>query len=501
MSRARARVYIPAAIAAVALVASAACGDPDGASTPIDAATDGAPQPTGLCAGRPCRTSIDNAADWAAVSAPLTGRRCELVEDAKYLAPAAPAAALQQIVFQDVKVHRLHLSFMTQVLTEYFGGLSAQMYQALVQRRATRQYWAGALYRITDIQGATIGYGFDVIVDPAVWEEHLTETELLAIEALLESRFHLPLVYAPTESEAIYRASSFTQIQVHRPRACQYVACADPQNDCVQVPASVPLCGHFMEGRPIDIEHAAKTRLTANAGTYVLPRAVGVHTVPAIFGTGEHGPARTAITPASATARYEVIDHGSFTTRRYTQAFTAGVSTMELGWEIRLPEAGGGFLLAEPHISDHVWAMAAFDGGQNRDDLAEMSSCSNETMEPWRITGTMAGGDGFTLDFRYLPPAAGSGPLFPMSAEVRLGGVTTTVADYFRLVYAGEHHNWNNQYWILFSPPVTYAGHPISGIWLDEHAFMSQLEAAWTLDAALQPLDSLTVTSYSVARM
>ncbi len=65
-------------------------------------------------------------------------------------------------------------------------------------------------------------------------------------------------------------------------------------------------------------------------------------------------------------------------------------------------------------------------------------------------------------------------------------------------MYAGEHHNWNNQYWILFSPPITYAGHPISGLWLDEHAYMSQLEAAWTLDASLEPLDRLTVTGYAV---
>jgi hypothetical protein len=486
----------------VALIVLAGCGggggDDGGNGDPIDASVDGA-DVTGLCAGRPCRTSIDTIADWAAVSAPLVGRRCELVEDAKYLAPAVPAAALQQVVFQDVKVHRLHLSFMTQVLAEYFGGLSPQMYQALVQRRATRQYWAGALYRITDIQGATIGYGFDVIVDPALYEEQLTETELLAIEAILEARFHLPLVYAPTEPTAIYRSYSFDELEHHVPRACQIVACADPARDCVQVPAAVTLCGHFLEGRTVAAEHAAKTRLTATAGTYALPRAVGVHTVPAIFGGGEHGPARTPITPAAATARYEVIDHGSLRTRRYTQDLTSGGDPVELSWDVRLPETGGGLLVAEPHIGDHVELIAAFDGGQTQDGLARLSSCSNETLQPWRITGALPDGDGFVLDIRYLPPAAGSGPLFPMRADVTLDGVTAAVTEYTQLVYAGEHHNWNNQYWILFSPPITYAGHDVSGLWLDEQAYMSQLEAAWTLDASLAPLDRLTVTSYTVS--
>ena len=78
------------------------------------------------------------------------------------------------------------------------------------------------------------------------------------------------------------------------------------------------------------------------------------------------------------------------------------------------------------------------------------------------------------------------------------GGQTTTVTDYFRLVYAGVHHNWNNQFWILFDPPVTYGGHAVSGLWIDEEAYMSELEAAHTLDAALQPLDRLDVTSYAV---
>lgn len=477
------------------LVILAACGgDDDGAANP-DAPVDG---PDGLCAGRPCRTTIANEGDWAAVSAPHTSRRCELVEDTKYLAPASAAAALQEVVFHDVKVHRFHLDFMTQVLPEFFGGLSPSQYQAIVQRRATRQYWAGALYRIVDVHGVTSGYGFDVIVDPTSWEEHATEDEIIALKAQLEARFHLPLVYAPTEPEAVYRSYSFDRVAHQVPRACQYVACPDPSSDCVEVPAAVTLCGHFMEGRSIEVEHQQKARLAAQPGTYVLPRATGTHTVPAIFGAGAFGPARTPITPAAATATYEVIDHGQFFTRRYQQAFTVGARRLDLAWELRLPEEGGGFLLAEPHVADHVWALAAFEGAQTRDDMIELSSCTPEVFEAWRITGALPGGDGFRLDFRYRPPAAGSGPLFPTRGEITLGGQTTTVDDYFRLVYAGEHHNWNNQYWILFDPPITYAGHPISGLWLDEEAYMSQLEAAHTLDAQLQPLDRLDVTGYAV---
>ena len=85
-----------------------------------------------------------------------------------------------------------------------------------------------------------------------------------------------------------------------------------------------------------------------------------------------------------------------------------------------------------------------------------------------------------------------------MHGEVTFGGVTTTVDDYFRLVYTGAHHNWNNQFWILFDAPVTYAGHDVWGLWIDEESYMSELEAAHSLDMQLRPLDLLEVTDYAV---
>lgn len=471
-----------------------ACGG--GGSTPPDAASDA---DTGLCAGKPCRTVIDDLDDWNAVTVAHAGQRCDFLEEGKYIAPATTTAALQEIVFQDVEVHRLHLDFLTQVLPELFGGLSPQMYQALVQRRATREYWAGALFRIVDVDGATVGYGFDVIVDPTNWEEALTEAEVMAIQAQLETRFHLPLTYAPTTDDAIYASHGFTSVEPHLPRACQYTTCDTPGVDCVEVPTAVSLCGHFLEGRPIDVEYARKTRLAAVPGTYNLPRGVGTHTVPAIFGAGELGPTHMAITPASATATYTVTDYGNgYIARDYVQAFTAGAESFELAWQIYLPEGGGGFLLREPYVSQNVWAYAVIDGGASQDDVVGLSSCTGESLDHWQIVGTLPGGDGFTIDFQYLVPGGGSGPLFPTRGRVTLGGEVATVTDYFKLVYAGEHHNWNNQYWVLFDAPLTYAGHPVHGLWLDEVAYQFELESAHTLGAALQPLDVLTVTDYAV---
>lgn len=461
---------------------------------------DGDPE-TGVCADRPCRTSIASVPDWTAVSDVHAGARCDFSEETKYLAPASASAALQEIVFHDVKTHRLHHEFMTRALPEYFGGLPAQMYQAIVQRRATRQYWAGAIFRLRDASGASTGWGFDVIVDPTTSAERLTETEIAAIEALLETRFELPLVYAPTTRDAIDDAQSFVAVTKHMPRACQLTTCTNTAKDCVLVPAAISLCGHFMEGRTAAVEHSRKARLAAVPGGHELPREVGMHSVPPLFGAGELGPSRIAITPMPGNASYEVQQLSNYVVRTYQQSFRAGTQTLDLSWSIPFPEAGGGFQLAEPHVQGNMQATAALDGSVDYDDLVSFQSCAATNLDAWRITGTLPNSDGFFVDLRHVVPGAGSGPLFVTRGEVKLGGQTAVVDDYFRLVYAGEHHNWNNQYWVLFDAPLTYGGHPVHGLWIDEEAYQSNLEAAWTLDANRQPLDRLTVSSYSVEQL
>lgn len=451
---------------------------------------------TSLCAGRACLAEIRTAADWDRVTMPYTGARCDFLEDGKYLAPATAAAALPVAVFQDVNTHRLHLDFMTQVFPEYFGGLTPQTYQAIVQRRATRQYWAGSLYRLVDEAGATTGYGFDVITDPSAWDEELTEAEVTAVGELLAARFHLPLVYTPTTDGAIYAARGFATLPAHFGRACQHVTCATPGVDCVEVPAPITLCGEFLEGRSIEMEYAHKSTLTAGPGTVELPRDLGTHVVPAIFTGGAYGPSALPIVPVGTTATYEVTDIGAYRYHRYRQAMTAGAHAIEVIWELSLPEAGGGFLLAEAY-AEYAYVNGEIDGSVEYDDRVDWAACG-DVYDPWRVTGALAGGDGFTIDFRYELPSAGSGPLHPRRAEVTLGGQTTTVTDYFDLVYAGEHHNWNNQYWVVFDAPLTYAGHPVHGLWVDEQPYSFMVEAVHTLDASHAPVDLLTVDSYAV---
>lgn len=468
---------------AVALVGGA-CGDLDHGET-------------GVCAGRPCLTWIDNLADWTVVSAPhLPDGRCDFLEDAKFLAPATADAALQAIVFQDVGVHRLHLDFMTQALPEYFGGLAPETYRQIVQRRATRQYWAGVLFRLVDARGATTGYGFDVVTE-RTYDERPTEAEVQVIASQLATRFRLPLVYAPVDGDAIAAAGNF-EAEVHLPRACEQIACATAGVDCIEVPTGFALCATFQEGRDAETELAAKARVTVTATSVDLPRAPGRYEVPAIFGAGEVGAARVALIPDGTTARYAVEDQGGFRLRGYHQRFTLAGAPYEVSLAVRVADGGGGLRL-DPFTATASYLASLRASASTTSTW--LSSCTAAADEPWQIRGELGGGDRFAIDYRYRDTGFASRPVFVTRGTVTLDGVTAVVDDYFRLVYAGEHHNWNNQFWVLFADPISYRGHPVSGVWLDLAAASWDLDAAYTLDAERQPLDVLTVTGYVVERL
>lgn len=476
----------------------AACGDDGGGST-ADAGP-GLDGRAGLCAGQPCLLAIETTGDWAQVADDST-ERCDLDQVTKYLTPATTGAALQQTVYQDVKVHRFHLEFMRAVLGDCFGGLPTDTYYALVQRRATREYWAGTIFRVTD-GVATVGYGFDVIIDPTEQTEQLAEAEIQAIGDQLAETFGLELGYAPISAGAIERARDFTALTfpVHLPRACPGKSCDDPAANCLTVPQGARTCGVFAEGRTIEQEHARLVELDFIAGAWDLPATDATVPMTLISG-GELGPDRVAVTSAGEGSML-VEDQGDWIRYTYTQQLEAGSDVIDVRWELSLQDgAGQQVTLEEPWISEMLYMFGTINDSQQYEDRLDLASCTYEGLEEFHATASLAGGDGFTLEVRHRLPFAGSGPMNIVGADVTLGGQNVVVDDYFRLVYAGEHHNWNNQFWVLFGAPVQYDGHPVYGLWVDEAAHTCcPVDGIYTLDENLQQLDTLTVLDYSFAQ-
>ncbi|MBN2357923.1 MAG: hypothetical protein JXR83_00620 [Deltaproteobacteria bacterium] len=470
-------------------------------STPVDAAIpDSALSDTGrpqTCQGEPCLTAVADETDWAVISAASTLGRCDIDQESKYLAPATPGAELQEIVFQDVKQHALHIDFMRDVLNDYFAGLPVEDYYRLVQRRATRQYWAGSLFRM--VQNSTVvGYAFDVITDPAVPSEELSQQEVEAIRALLSTRFRLPLGYAPISDRAIAAARTFADVPfpVYLPVICPTGRCPTADSNCISVPAHTEVCGHFIDGRAIQLEHQHKARLSLFEGVFDLPRTASTVEL-TVFGGGEYGPARTAIeyaTPGSLAA----TPGSGWISYHYQQTLRAGSDTIYLDWYFNMAATGGVLTLAEPELSQGYGMSGYVNEPIWPDTQIHLSSCGYEAFPLLHGSATFGDGGSLGFDYRYQLTMAGSGSFELMAATVQLAAnPATAIDDYFRLVYAGEHHNWNNQLWFLFETPQTYNNHPVYGVWVDEAAYSCcPPDGIYTMDADRRKLDPLPVTSY-----
>lgn len=473
-------------LALILALTLAACGDDD------------APPPNDdLCESGACLTAIDDEADWQAVSEAQAGPRCEFADETKYIAPATATAALQETVYQDVAQHRFHVEFLRTVLSQYFAGLTPEQYATMVQRRATREYWGGAIARIVDVDGNTVGYGFDVIVDQSDVNEGVTEAEVEAIHAILSESFHLPLGYAPRTPWAINDAQGFDlPFTLYLPRACGVAEfCLDPEDSCIDIPADLSMCGQFVDDRPIALEHRRKIQVAIPRGEWALPTDGSVELT--LISGGTYGPERTQITAGPGLITWR----DDFDLWEYTQTLTAGDETIQIWTQFYAGTLPATVTLAEPHISQGTGFFGTIGDGGDQQDTLPIQSCDFPDLEPWSLRATVGDGDTLHLQFRWMEPFAGSAPLAFQRATVTLGGQEHVVADYFDLVYAGLHHNFDNQWWVLFDQPVSYLGHDIHGLWVDGGTYMPDpVDAIYTLDGNLQALDTLEVVDSSTMR-
>ena len=114
----------------------------------------------------------------------------------KFVLPASSEdAEALPLAFQNVDAYALHFDFLVACFPDRFSSLSLTGYQALVERRATRTYYAGVVSRIRD--GADVFYGFDVITARDN-DELLSQAEIKDVFLRLSEGFQLsPLKYAP----------------------------------------------------------------------------------------------------------------------------------------------------------------------------------------------------------------------------------------------------------------------------------------------------------------
>jgi hypothetical protein len=153
-------------------------------------------------------TRIDTIEDFERVSIPersLPG----VDRITKFLAPARADAELLPTLFQDVNRYRLHQEFLAGEFRDRFPGLGGEEYLALVERRATRSYFAGVIFRFKT--EAAPRYGFDVFTASGVDDELPSEDDARWIHRQLTPVFALGvLAYAPRSAGAILKARQWS---------------------------------------------------------------------------------------------------------------------------------------------------------------------------------------------------------------------------------------------------------------------------------------------------
>ncbi len=117
----------------------------------------------------------------------------------KFIVPVRDGdETLLPTLFQNVNHYPLHIEFFKGEFPDRFAGLSLQEYAAMVELRATRQYYAGILYVFG---GETPSYGFEIFTRA---DEAPTIEETRWVYDHVGTAFTLgPVAYAPKERNAL----------------------------------------------------------------------------------------------------------------------------------------------------------------------------------------------------------------------------------------------------------------------------------------------------------
>jgi hypothetical protein len=126
----------------------------------------------------------------------------------KFTLAARDDPALLAAVFQNTRRFPLHAEFLLQAFPERFAALGPEEYEALVGRRASRDYFAGSLARIRTERGPL--YVFSIHADLADPRELLSAAEVREIYLRLGRSFRLELLaYRPETPQAIEAAAGW----------------------------------------------------------------------------------------------------------------------------------------------------------------------------------------------------------------------------------------------------------------------------------------------------
>ena len=475
----------------------------------------GAPLFEGDYLGQVC-----TALDFEKISAP---RGSGVVEQAtEYLLSAQDDETLPPALYQNARRFATQREFLRNVFPERVGDLTVSEYNALVEKRQTRQYHGGTISRLRTPSG--IAYGFDVFTDEAEPAELLSLEETRSLLERLGVSFALrPLGYLPGTTQARELASSweapgFPVFLIEEPPPGEEPEPGAP-TFTLRVPDGMEICGTFAEAgadRGVRQEYELKSTLRLRGGTFPLPteddRFPGALFEEVRFGLEQE--VGQEVAPPLSEGSFRVVRVPGLegvTTYRFTHAQTFLLPDgreLEIALVSPLQYRGrGDEALDEPFVlTDEFFTVltgkeaiqATLDGVPS----VRYGSCTYDTLPRVEVNAELE--DGTTLRlierFREAASEADTAPAGLARAEVVVGAERRLVDDYWSLAYSAFRHNTGPSYWVLFGEPLRLPDleQDVHGVELGtEHPPLRPAAVASYLGANLQTVGQTGVRALS----
>jgi hypothetical protein len=417
----------------------------------------------------------------------------------KYLLPAREDPELLATLFVNVARFPLERDFLREVFPERFGDLSDLGFTDLALRRATRDYFSGAIRRLRlkaegddpladggESPKTVTAYGFDVLTDAMEAGELLSLEETRELYARLRQSFTVePLVYFPTTPEAREAARGWGP-----PDFPAIIAEDEPEPPTpagnptflLDIPPDTILCGVFAVaggGRGPRDEYELKSTVRLRQGTITLPTESDTF-AGELFEEVLFGPERLTAEPQD-TGTFRVVrvpgsppqenpnQESPVTTFRFTYSQPFRLADgRHLELEVVSPlvfrARGDEPLSASRPLPPEFFTVlkgreplqARLDG----ESLLRYGSCDYASLPRWGIEAELEDGTRLSLEERFEEAASlnDTGPASLVGGVVTAGPERRVVTDYVDLIYSAARHNTLVDYWVILDPPMVLDG-------------------------------------------
>jgi hypothetical protein len=306
-------------------------------------------------------------------------------------------------------------------------------------------------------------------------------------------------------------ACSYTPVEKSCDNGCSDGRCLGGEGDAFRlvVPDGTTLCSLFQSylgNTDIWLDHGMKGRVTLIAGTFELPldeESFGAELIERV----EFGPERAELEPLAA-GRFDrtlqgTPDDGTYRFE-YVKSYRAGDRTLEIVYHADFVVQGGTPERTEIVLDDQAVGNEWFDftarlvdAADEAVDMRAYTGCGfpTYTLRP-QTTLTMANGDRLTLDQRTIGDSICKLCNTGLVQATYTGDqVQREVTDFFQLAYSAQHHNWYQEFLVIFDQPVG----DLHGILAAEtHLELPRIRSVDYLDADLEVIDTVEVTGYDV---